>query len=89
MVSVGVRELKNHLSRYLARVRSGEEIAVTDRGREIAILRPPAQTTAQRGIERLRAEGVVYWGGRRPTAPANPVRGRGQPTSELVIEDRR
>ncbi len=36
--SVGVRDLKNNLSRYLDRVRSGEEIIVTDRGRPVARL---------------------------------------------------
>lgn len=34
MVSVGVRELKSHLSEYLRMVRRGEEILVTDRGEE-------------------------------------------------------
>ena len=89
MVSVGVRELKNRLSHYLARVREGEEIAVTDRGHEVAVIRPPARSAAQRGLERLRDEGAVRWGGGRPTAPAHPVRGRGRPASELVLEDRR
>ena len=89
MVSVGVRELKDRLSHYLARVKAGEEIAVTDRGREIAVIRPPARSAAQRGLEQLRDEGIVRWGGGRPTAPAKPVQGRGRATSELVLEDRR
>ena len=89
MVSVGVRELKNRLSHYLARVLSGEEIAVTDRGREVAVLRPPTRSAAQRGLERLRDDGIVRWGGGRPTAPATPVRGRGRPVSDLILEDRR
>ena len=88
VVSVGVRELKDRLSHYLARVRDGEEIAVTDRGREVAVLRPPARSPAQRGLQRLCDEGAVRWNGARPTAPSNPVRGRGRPTSELVLEDR-
>jgi Antitoxin Phd_YefM, type II toxin-antitoxin system len=32
MKTVGVRELKNHFSEYLRRVRLGESILVTDRG---------------------------------------------------------
>ncbi len=35
-MEVGIRELKNHLSRYLERVRDGDEVVVTDRGRAIA-----------------------------------------------------
>ncbi|NIA25037.1 MAG: hypothetical protein GWP04_05655 [Gammaproteobacteria bacterium] len=47
-MEVGSRELRNHPSRYLARVRSGEEVAVT----EIAyfdtsvVLPPPTETGA-------------------------------------------
>lgn len=32
MVEVGVREVKNSLSRYLKRVRAGETVVATDRG---------------------------------------------------------
>lgn len=35
-VEVGVRDLKNNLSRYLERVGQGDEIIVTDRGRPVA-----------------------------------------------------
>lgn len=41
MVSTGIRDLKNNLSRYLRRVLRGERILVTDRGRVVAELRPP------------------------------------------------
>lgn len=39
MQSVGIRELKNHLSEYLKRVAQGEIIVVTDRGKPVAELR--------------------------------------------------
>lgn len=35
-----MRELRQHASRYLARVRAGETIEVTDRGRAVARLVP-------------------------------------------------
>jgi prevent-host-death family protein len=35
---VGIRELKNGLSSWVARVREGEEIVVTERGRPVARL---------------------------------------------------
>jgi prevent-host-death family protein len=41
MISVGIRELKNNLSRYVRQVAAGECIAVTDRGRVVAELLPP------------------------------------------------
>jgi prevent-host-death family protein len=43
MDRIGVRELRQHASRYLARVASGETIEVTDRGRAVALLVPTHQ----------------------------------------------
>jgi prevent-host-death family protein len=40
MVTVRLSQLKAELSRYLARVRGGEEVVVTDRGRPVARLVP-------------------------------------------------
>ncbi|HET7044277.1 MAG TPA: type II toxin-antitoxin system prevent-host-death family antitoxin [Gaiellaceae bacterium] len=42
VVTVGVRELRQNLSRYLDRVKSGESLVVTERGREVARLIPSA-----------------------------------------------
>jgi prevent-host-death family protein len=38
--AVGVRELRQNLSKYLARVKEGETLAVTERGHEVARLVP-------------------------------------------------
>jgi prevent-host-death family protein len=43
MRTVGIRELKNSLSEYLRRVRSGESVRVTDRGEVVAELTPPGR----------------------------------------------
>ena len=40
MERIGVRELRQHASRYLARVAEGETLEVTDRGRPVAHLVP-------------------------------------------------
>ncbi len=42
MDRIGVRELRQHASRYLARVAGGETLEVTDRGRPVALLVPVA-----------------------------------------------
>ena len=55
-MEVGVKELRNNLSRYLDRVRNGDEFVVTDRGRAIARGVPVA---AERVLDRLIAEGIV------------------------------
>jgi prevent-host-death family protein len=40
MERIGVRELRQHASRYLERVAQGETLEVTDRGRPLARLVP-------------------------------------------------
>lgn len=40
METIGIRELRQHASRYLERVRHGETLEVTDRGRLVARLVP-------------------------------------------------
>ena len=40
MDRVGVRELRQNLSRYLGEVKQGETFVVTERGREVARLTP-------------------------------------------------
>jgi len=40
MHRIGVRELRQHASRYLALVARGERVEVTDRGRLVALLVP-------------------------------------------------
>ena len=50
MRTVGIRELKNSLSEYLRRVRSGESVLVTDRGEVVAELTPPGQRTSDPSV---------------------------------------
>ncbi|HEX3609811.1 MAG TPA: type II toxin-antitoxin system prevent-host-death family antitoxin [Solirubrobacterales bacterium] len=40
--TVGVRELRQNLSKYLRRVKDGESLTVTERGREVARVVPLA-----------------------------------------------
>ncbi|MGK2958684.1 MAG: type II toxin-antitoxin system Phd/YefM family antitoxin [Acidimicrobiales bacterium] len=40
MERIGVRELRQHASRYLARVERGERFEVTDHGRPVAMVVP-------------------------------------------------
>jgi prevent-host-death family protein len=40
MESIGIRELRQHASRYIERVERGESIEVTDRGRLVARIVP-------------------------------------------------
>jgi prevent-host-death family protein len=50
--TIGVRELRQNASRYLALVKQGQRIAVTDRGQLVAYLEPVEEprTTYQRMV---------------------------------------
>jgi len=66
MKTVGVRELKNRLSEYLRRVRSGDALLVTDRGEIVAELTPPghgsADASVPAGIAALAKRGLIRLG---------------------------
>jgi len=54
MERIGIREMRQNLSRYTRRARNGESFLITDRGQEIAQLTPaPGRASA---IDRLVAE---------------------------------
>ena len=88
MDTVGIRELKAHLSRHLKRVRSGARLIVTERGRSIATISPvdaPADLTWAR---RLVAEGRAHWSGGKPAGSRSTGRiTEGRTVSDAVIED--
>jgi prevent-host-death family protein len=88
MKRVGVRELRNHLSRFLKDVASGEQLQVTDRGRVIAVLSPPEGILPEREqmYRRLLASGTITPpSGEQPTwfSRAAPVLGPGESASYL------
>ena len=50
MKAVPVRELQQHASAVLRRVRAGERVAVTDRGTVVAVLVPPSDAGGAAGL---------------------------------------
>ena len=87
MATVGVRELRNRLSHYLDRVREGERITVTDRGREVAVIAPSEESEEHRRLMALVAKGELHWNGRK-LPDFEPIKSPGKPASEMVLEDR-
>jgi antitoxin (DNA-binding transcriptional repressor) of toxin-antitoxin stability system len=93
MVRVSVRELKNNLAACLRRAESGEELAITRRGKVVAVIRqrPDALAVDTRAVlMKMAEEGTVTWSGEKPRYPRKRValRGEGPTVSEMVIEDR-
>jgi prevent-host-death family protein len=84
---VGVRELRQNLSKYLRRVERGERLEVTEHGRPVAVLVPIGEPASP--LERLVTAG-------RATPPTVdiltvlPPKGRiSTRMSEALLEDRR
>ena len=87
MIKIGVRELRQHASRYLARVKAGETIEVTERGRLIAQLSPPSP--AMTALDRLVAEGRVIPASAPFELPKRRVPETGNPSLSQVLDELR
>jgi len=89
MPSVGIRELRDKLSLYLAQVKEGKQIEITNRGEVIALLSPAKRRTIDKELLLLLEEGIASWAGGKPKGSRHSVPGRGRQLSDLIIEDRR
>ncbi|WP_136708145.1 type II toxin-antitoxin system prevent-host-death family antitoxin [Agromyces sp. H66] len=83
--NVGIRELRDTLSRQLARVRQGETVVVTDHGKPIARIVP---IEAESPIERMIAEGFARPPLRPKATLPTPITASGT-VSDLIAEQRR
>jgi len=84
---VGVRELRQNLSRYLGQVKEGESFVVTERGREVARLSPfgppdspLARLVADRGATMPRADLLSL------ARSSDAAQAEGQPSLEVLDE---
>ena len=93
MIEVGVRQLRNSLTRYLRLAEKGQVVLVTARRRPMAVLQKPARASAQTEeeiIAALVAEGKLLPAAKPgPVKPFKPRKLRGKPFSRSIIEDRR
>jgi prevent-host-death family protein len=84
MTDVGVRELKQHLSKYLDRAEQGEVLRVTERGRPKALLGPlPGRARIDGGI----AEGWITPGSGERLPPVRRFSSSGR-VLDALAEDR-
>jgi prevent-host-death family protein len=92
MITTGLKEAKNNLSRYLAQVRAGEEILITVHGKPVAriIRENQRDQLLKEKLAPLVRKGLILWP-TRPLAKDNlsPIEVPGKSVSEMVIEDRR
>jgi len=86
MISIGIKELKTRLSSYVDRVRHGEEVVITEHGKEVALVIPISRE--RRAIKSLIDSGAAKWTGGKPEGLEN-VRIKGKALSKTVLEERR
>jgi prevent-host-death family protein len=84
-MEVGIRELRDGLSRHLAEVRDGRTVTITDHGRPIARIVPVGTPSR---LEQLRAEGRITRAERAKTPSREPLEIEGT-VSDLIDDQRR
>jgi len=92
MISAGIKEVKNNLSRLLAQVKAGEEILITKRGRPVAriVKENQGDKSIRAALEPLVQRGLITLPNRSLLKDRiSVVEALGKPVSEMVIENRR
>lgn len=94
MQLVGIRELKNRLTHYISLIKKGEDVVVTDRGNPVAILHGldavEVKASAEERLAMLAKRGAL----RLPLKKGRlsvfkPIKAKGKPASDIIIEERR
>ena len=86
--TVGIRELKSNLSSCLRRVKSGETIVITERGKPVGRM-SPIETSLEDKVQEGARSHLWAWNGKewRPAPPKIKARGKVL-VSDLLLEDR-
>jgi prevent-host-death family protein len=88
---VSVRDLKTHLSEWLARAQAGEVVEVTSHRKPIARITAvkPADSGITSPLQKAIDAGLISWNGQNPVIPPPVKLNDGGPLmSDIVIEDR-
>lgn len=84
---VSVRELKDHLSKYLDCVGKGESIVITSHHVPLARLVPIPQSK-NKDLQMLFQMGGIYWNGKKPKGNKKGPKLSGNTASDYIIEGR-
>jgi prevent-host-death family protein len=88
-LTVGVRELKTQLSKYLRQVKAGRTIVITEHGKAVGRIVPAEQSLDDK-LRAMVEAGLAEWNGKRlkPMKPVAKVK-EGHSVAQIIIEDRR
>jgi prevent-host-death family protein len=91
-MKLGLREANQRFSKAIKAVRAGKEVVLTDRGHPIAVIKPIMEEDAQEAaLKAMADEGLITLPSRKGPMPAprwRPVKIKGKPLSQTIIEDR-
>ncbi|MFC1886979.1 type II toxin-antitoxin system Phd/YefM family antitoxin, partial [Thermodesulfobacteriota bacterium] len=60
MQTVGIKELKQNLSRYIKQVKLGERVVITDRKKEVAVILPIDMESEESRMRKLVQKGILF-----------------------------
>ena len=87
--TVGIRELRDHLSAILREVAEGRTVRIQQRGRTIALLSPAEDGASEADFDALLRSGLIEGDGIGPFGLSNAPAFGGKPVSDAVVQDRR
>ncbi len=91
-MKLGLREANQHFSKAIKAVRAGKEVILTERGQPIAVIKPfTSEQSQEAALQAMADEGLITLPSRKgpmPTPRWRPVRIKGKPLSQTIIEDR-
>ena len=90
-MKLGLREANQQFSRAIKAVRAGKEVVLTERGHPIAVIKPIKEATLKASIQAMVDEGFLTPATRKGRTPAprwRPVKVKGKPLSQTIIDDR-
>jgi prevent-host-death family protein len=84
---VSIRELKNHLSKYLQMTTSGEPVIITSHNKPVAKIMPIPQSENEQMQKLMRIDGVI-WTNKKPHGGKTRPVIQDKTVSDYVLEER-
>ena len=89
MNKIGIRTLKNSLSKCLKQVKGGAVLHISEWGQIIAYLVPAQEKKSDQSLLNLVETGLISWEGGKPKGAMRPISLKGKPLSTWIVENRR
>lgn len=91
-MKLGLREANQHFSKAIKAVRAGKEVVLTERGEPIAVIKPiKTEQPQEAALKAMADEGLITLPTRKGPLPSprwRPIRVKGKPLAQTIIEDR-